>query len=160
MGERDPKLFLFALTERAIVDQRGGLSLISLIEGVTSQSPSADDDPRKTAAEGHLFAVSYWQRPDTAGEDSTFEQRIQIVTPDGAVARGSQPIQFGFTIFGHKIIQRLDRFPIGYAGIYRVRLQYRKAGASRWRTLSVWPVTVTHNAADVETASTPPLTSG
>lgn len=140
-----PRLLLFAPCQRAIIDRTDtSVSLIAVMNSITAESFEPNLSPD---AVGVLLwaAVTIWEQ--TPGdEDRTFEQRVQIVRPDGE-AVGEGAISFAFAERIHQTAVSGTFFPVGQPGLCQMRLSLRETGDEHnWAVVTEYPVEVrTHH---------------
>lgn len=117
-----PKLYVFAVCDKVILDARGTASLISLFNEVHAiLQPGTDIPPNAVAPKEWAVYVSWEQEPADAGKE--YEQILQIISPDGSVF---QQLKFKFTFASDKTHQQntgnVLGFPIGREGTYTVKM--------------------------------------
>jgi hypothetical protein len=138
-----PRLLLFGPCQKAIIDREDSVvSMIAIIAGVAVASPVSPD----AAVQFPWAAVAVWER-SPGDEDRAFEQLLQVVQPDDS-AIGASVVQFTFVKRTHQNVIRAVAFPVGQAGMHRLRLSIREAGTENWNVAAEYPVEVEHRAAD------------
>lgn len=140
-----PRLLLFAPCQKAIIDRDETLiSMIAILHGIGISAPTGEEVPANASTQVNWATVSIWLR--TPGdEDRTFEQRLEVVSPDGVV-QGHVDTSFTMTMRNHQNLTGGNTFPVGLPGEYTLRLLLREVGAENaWQMISEYPFVVTHN---------------
>lgn len=121
-----PKLSIFTVCDKAIVDEFGTPSLISLFTTVTGNiPPEAGDIPRNAVApkEWVIFTAWDWE-PGDAGKE--YSQFVEILYPDGTVFLEKKEMRFVLQPNKrHQIRMNLQGFPIGQQGTFTVRMSLK-----------------------------------
>ncbi len=138
-----PQLIMFAPCAKAIQDgEDRTVSLISVIDGIQVEIPPSGV-AKDTVIPMPWATVATWLRtPEDQGK--SFEQRISIITPDGTESiDGSIPFQMTERLFRGFI--RLNAFPAGQQGEYRIRVSLRDVSeGDKWTAKGEYPVLVLH----------------
>ncbi len=117
-----PKLYVFAVCDKVILDANGTASLISLFNEVHAVLASGTEIPPNAVApkEWAIF-VSWKQEPEDAGKE--YEQILQIINPDESVFQQTG-IKFTFARdkTHHQNTGQVVGFPVGREGTYTVKM--------------------------------------
>ncbi len=137
-----PRLLVYAMCQKAIIDRDETLSLISLFNGIELLPEAGQLEPSSTTA-FNWSMVSCWLR--TSEDDGkTFEQRLQVVFPDGS-ARGESILTFKMSSRIHQNTVTATEFPVGQSGEYQMRISLREVAEGRdFEIVSDYPFEVTH----------------
>ncbi len=139
-----PRLLFFAVCQKPIIDREdGSISLMTIINGLKLPAQVEQPVSSDAATSFGWGAVAQWRQvPEDAGK--TYEQRIQIIRPDGT-GSGDSVILFAFLENIHTNAIRGDSFPVGPSGEYTVRLSVREVGdQNEWEDVANWPIDVIH----------------
>jgi|GEM_PF-1057703 len=142
-----PKLLFFAPCQKAIIDKADdSVSLISVLNGITVFPQDKPNEPRPADAVGVApvpwGAVSVWLR--TPGdEDKTFEQKLNIAAPNGAMLDGeSSRVSFKMTHRTHQIALNGEGLPVEPSGEYQMILAVREIGQTEWTEAARYPLEI------------------
>lgn len=143
-----PRLILFAACSQVIQDiQDRSLSLISLLNGVRTNTPADPETPGGIKVQTPWAAVAVWLRvPEDEGK--TFEQLVEIVPPDSEPVGGAHH-QFQIQTRTHNIGVNGDSFPTKGEGEHMVRLSFREANGE-WQVVAEYPIYVAYTEAGLE----------
>jgi hypothetical protein len=139
------ELLVFAPCEKIIIDDDDKLtSMIVLMEAVDIRKP--DDFPPDAVVPMSWNILCLWHRPREVEAEIRYEQRIDLLRPDGEVV-GNSEVSFvvgnKFRNFRNKV--RMNGFPVGVEGECRIKLFLREAGESiEWREMATYPIVVRH----------------
>jgi hypothetical protein len=117
-----PKLYVFAVCEKVILDASGTPSLIALFNEMKAVIPSDVELPSNAVGpkDWAIFSTYEWEDTD---EGKEYRQFIEIVYPDGKLF--TPPQENKFVMQRDKRQQstaQLSGFPLGQQGLYTVRL--------------------------------------
>lgn len=85
-------------------------------------------------------AFSLWRKvPEDEGKD--FEQRIDLVSPQGKLVVSATPLNFAMTHNFHRLTTHFSGFPVGDAGDYMVNLMFGEKGKELSQKAS-YPISV------------------
>ena len=144
-----PKLLTFGVCRQAIINRDdGAVSLINLVSSVTIQRQPDQVVPLDANSPFDWAAAAVWLRLD-GDEGKTFEQRSELVSPNG------DTIELGKSIFSMntKLVSntlRAQGFPIGQVGIVTLKVDLRKTGEQGWTTFAEYPLEVIHQIQEEE----------
>jgi len=132
------KLQIFLPAERVIVDKEEMASLINVLDSVTVEA----DDQSKIKDESavplswQIFAI--WRKTDVADGKKKFEQRLELLRPDGSsVFEVIQPLKLDTTHFNFRAITKIGAMPIGQEGILALKMYLRETGeVNQWQEMS------------------------
>lgn len=144
------KPLLFVPCDRVIIGQDNVSSLISIMEAFNVNVRAELPPDATTPTLWHV--VTYWNRTEEVQGVKAFEQRVDLIRPDGENI-GSIPQDFEVSneFMNFRNITQIHGFPIGLAGIIRVKLSLREAGENNeWREVAEFPIKITHHG--IETA--------
>jgi hypothetical protein len=116
---------LFAPCEKALVDQNNNISLISVLEELHIDIPEAVDVPTKAVGVIHWDVVALWA-PTTDDDAKLYEQRVEVVAPNGMVIAGGNVTFEMRTGRNHRNTVRITGFPVGPPGDYVLKLSIRE----------------------------------
>jgi hypothetical protein len=141
-----PELVLFVACERPIVDQfDNNLSLISVLTNIDVPVPAGETVPEDARTFLNWGAVAVWSRSEEE-EDLPFEQRIDLLLPNGRIDILDSIVEFSLGEGFHRNLVTIQGFPIGFEGTCRLRLGYRHKGEEDWSIVSQFPVKVAHRS--------------
>lgn len=137
-----PRLILFGMCKRAITDRDDfSVSLITLLYGITTDSD--EPIPPDAVIPFDWSVVTAWIK-SPQDETKTFEQRIEIHTPDGTQT-GEADTTFKISKRSHSNIINGNAFPVGQTGEYQVKLWLREvAEGKEWEHIADYPFEVIH----------------
>ena len=139
-----PRLILFAPCQKVISDKfDGSLSMIGIIDGFTLFVEESASIPEEAATKISWVAVSVWNRQD-GDEGKTFEQRMDIVKPNGDRPRTDKGTEFRMTEHSHEVVLFASAFPAGMASEYKLILSVHEVGTDDWRDVAEYPIYATH----------------
>lgn len=135
-----PQLLLFVPASKILFDQDDdSISIISVLQHLRLPRPPASEQPFKIIADNQWAVLSLWLRLDE-DEGKHYEQRMQIVLPDGQV-RAEQVIPFTMDSTVVRNGGNVQGFPVGGEGTHLLRLSLRNAGEGRdWETKAEYPI--------------------
>src|ERR1022692_3321223 len=122
-----PTLVMFAVCEKVIFDQRGGVpTLVGVLQGLQvrrKNGPSGSEEvPPPNAVAPKPWSAFTWWRAQPADEGKTFHQLIDLVYPDGTSTFGKQHLTFTFVEPNQRNSMESIGFPVGQEGIYIVKI--------------------------------------
>jgi hypothetical protein len=138
-------LLVFAPCQRVVVDEDEKLtSMLILLEAIDITKDS--DFPVDAVVPMSWNLLCLWHRSAPVEKDIIFEQRVDVIRPDGERVGGSEvkfTVTNEFRNFRNRI--RMDGFPVGIVGEHILRLSIREAGEeNEWRQVATYPVLVRH----------------
>lgn len=141
-----PKLILFAVCEKVILDSVGNASIINLIHGIevasTPQGTIIGPIPKNAISPNPWCIYAGW-KPVLDDTGKEFFQKIEILWPDGTVFNMSES-SFRFEANrNHQVTTNLVGFPAGQTGDVTIRLWLERDGR-RIGDINSWTVAVTH----------------
>lgn len=143
-----PKLLFFLACERVIVSREGPLSLITVLEGLNLNFPAEEyaNLPDDAVAPTTWFVVAKWAQGDNE-ESHLWEQRIQVVTPNGRISTdATMSFDLATDPGGMRNIIQVNGFPVKPLGAVSIVLSLREAGRddTAWQEVARYPINV-HN---------------
>jgi hypothetical protein len=130
-----PKLLAFVPCERVIVAKDdNSTTLISLMQGLHIELP--EDAPDKVVAPMSWATFSLWYK-QPGDEGVTYEQRVELIDPDGQVL-AAQTGEFQMDKTFHRHTNRSFGVPLRRGGDYTLRLSLRRVG-SEFATVMEYP---------------------
>jgi hypothetical protein len=126
-----PKLYIFALCEKAIIDKEGTASLISLFNQITAHLlPSVKEVPPNAVFPKEWCAFSSWKiEAEDIGKE--YRETFQLLYPNGE--QFGSPMRVSFTPSADKTHQQIfamgTGFPIGQEGSYTLRMWLEHGGS-------------------------------
>ena len=139
------EILLFAPFRKSIVDQiDDSLSLIELMHFVVM--PHMDSQPLPSDAVRDDFTwsvVSVW-KCEPGDDDKKFQQRFQIILPDGQV-NAESIMDFQVGKLPYRIRLRANGFPVGKPGECWLVLSLRELGHQEWKEMAPYPIEVMHS---------------
>jgi hypothetical protein len=131
-----PKLRAVLICERAIIEQGGMLSLITLIDEVKVQAdapPPTPEPGQRPVMVPHRFAViQFWERAD-ANEPEVFRSRSKLLTPSGKVFAQTETAVDLSKLTGARIVTQAPGFPWHGEGVYSAIVQAQRG--EKWKTV-------------------------
>jgi hypothetical protein len=141
-----PQLLAFLPCEKTIIANDQTLSLVGLIDTLTTNVPPGQSVPQNAVAPYRWTVVTIFRRlPEDEGK--RFRQRVVVVLPNG------QSAAEGVTDFSmtHTMVRNLNAFegfPVGFAGECKVRLFVDDLGKpASAEPVAEFPVQVVHTPA-------------
>jgi hypothetical protein len=150
------ELRIFAPCERAIIGDDQLVSMIAILEAVNLETNI--DFPANAVFPMTWSVVSLWSRTEEVQSEVVYEQRVDVIRPDGETAGGSST---EFTVsnayHNYRNISKFTNFPIGVTGDAAIKLFLREAGENNeWREIAKYPIRINHirKEANVEEPTT------
>lgn len=142
-----PRLLLFAPCQKVIIDRDDlSITLVSVFPGLTAEIPAKEVGKIPTSAvtpADWAMAIIWLRLPGEA--DRTFEQKVDIVAPDGQHISGGTLV-FKMTQRTHNVSVRAQGMPIGQAGEYELELYVREVGVTEeWQKVAEYPIEIKHS---------------
>ena len=139
-----PEFVGLGVCEKIITADNGTVSLISCLDSY-SIPIGPGPVPDKLAVPLQWCVISLWRRLPSDG-DREFEQRVELVMPNGEVAlAGDMKFKLHHSTYRCMIPQ--VGFPIGQAGEYLVKLSLHEVGSGDWKVLAHYPIRIEHVSA-------------
>lgn len=139
-----PRLVLFAVCEKAVIDQQTNVvSLLSLLENINVQIPAGSIVPANAAIPITWATATILQLlPEDTGK--TFEQRTAFVNNVGMtqIETPIAPFQFKPAAIFHRIVSTIVGMPIGSAGLQSVKCLLREKGTTNWTEIGSYPIQI------------------
>ncbi len=138
-----PNILMFAPCDKVILSQEDNSpSLISILETVTINIPVAVTElPPETHVPMRWSIFSLWRRT-AEDEGKLYQQRTQLVLPNGEVATESL-IDFRLMAGTQRNIVSIFGFPIAPPGQCSLKLSLREASqGDQWREIADYPINV------------------
>lgn len=140
-----PRLILFAVAEKVILDPEGNASIITLIHGMeaaTLQMGTVGDIPKNAVVPRPWTVYSMW-KPSHGDMGKEFTQKVQVVYPDGTPFNTTET-SFKFEANrSHQTTTNIVGFPIGQIGDVIVKI-WLESDRRRVGEEHLWTITVTH----------------
>lgn len=140
-----PKLYIFALCEKVVIDKEEKASLIALFNDVVAQIlPTNKDIPPNAVAFKEWWTFTSWEiEPEDIGKE--YRQVIQLLYPNGKPF--GEPIGMNFSPQSGKAHQQVVLngmgFPIGQEGPYTLKMWLEHGGSTIFESTPI-VVTVKH----------------
>jgi len=140
---------LFAPCEKVIIGSDNVSSLISIMEAYTVAV--REELPVDASTPNVWFVVTFWNRTEEIEDVRNFEQRVDIIRPDGEnIGSVLQAFEVSNAFLNFRNVTQVQGFPIGVAGMLNLRLSLREAGDSNeWREIADFPIRITHRVLEV-----------
>ena len=140
-----PRLLFFVPAEKAMTERdNSALSLITIMNGLQVERPAEGVDLPADAMLPVRWAVAAMWFREPGDEGKAFEQRVEVVLPDGSIG-ATAILPFALPRRTHHGTVRGDLFPVGQAGEYLFRLALREAGTDdEWQIITEYPFEVLH----------------
>ena len=118
-----PTLVVFAVCEKVIFDQRGGIpTLVSVLQGMQVVKKQGVPIPPDAVAPKPWVVFTWW-KPHPADEGKSFRQWTEFYMPDGTVPPpGKQETTFTFVDESQRNAVESIGFPVGQEGIYKIKV--------------------------------------
>lgn len=145
---RMPHLQFFVICTKAIVEKdSNALSLFNVLDAL---SVEYDEHKSVNAANPSRIdrswnSVTQWIK-ESADEEATFEQRLEIIFPDGSTS-GEAISELLFKQSAKVVcVTEGDNIPYIGPGVYLFRLSYRQSSSeTNWQILSEYPMAISTN---------------
>ncbi len=139
------KLLIFAPCERMIEDKGGTVSLISVLDSVELNIDG--DIPPDALVPFRWTILTMWRRERDVEGEVEFEQRTDVVRPDGtSVAGGMNTFKVTNAHLNYRLKIDLQVFPLGMIGDVLVKARIRQTNPeTEWRDVGEYPILVAHN---------------
>jgi len=141
-----PKLILFAVCEKVILDGQNNASIINVVHGlqaaIPTQGPIIGPIPRNAVAPTTWSIFALW-KPAPGDTDKEFLQKSEVLWPDGTVFNTTEA---PFKFVGNKTHQNAINvlgFPVGQIGDVTVNL-WVEHDRKRVGEIHSWTIAVTH----------------
>ncbi|MEK6299570.1 MAG: hypothetical protein AABO41_02520 [Acidobacteriota bacterium] len=148
-----PKLLYFIPCERVIVSREGPLSLITVVEGLKLQIPAEEFGalPDDAISPVTWNVVAKWMREDNE-EPQHWEQRVQIVTPNGRVSTNSITAFDLVNNVSMRNLLQVNGIPIKPLGQGNVVLSLRQSGGddAAWQVIATYPIVIANHPPNPE----------
>lgn len=139
--------FLFLIPcVKAITDKKdNSITVVSVLHGI---SPVAELDEvfAPDAVVPFSWSVVAGWREEAGDEGQAFEQRLQLIQPDGNQGFDSLH-RFSFDALTVQTTADVPFFPVGQAGLHLLRLSVRRMAAEEedaWKNVFEYPLNVDH----------------
>ena len=142
-----PHLLVFAPSQKAIIDTLdNSMSLIGIMHGFTVHRQ--EDTPEEAMPPNAVIPMKWavgtvWLRSPDDGE-KTFEQRLEIISPNNTRFETDIVQPFKMTHRTHHIAMSTNSFPVGVPGEYKVVISLREVGGE-WKMVAEYPIEVLHD---------------
>ncbi|MBI3650400.1 MAG: hypothetical protein HY231_05065 [Acidobacteria bacterium] len=139
------KLKIFAPCERVIVGEDGLTSMIALLERVNADL--REDIPEDAVIPMRWSILTLWHRDAELENPITYQQRLEIIKPDGNQA-GSMIVDFlvNNEFENFRNVMNVDKFPIGIPGKCFLKTFLREIGdENQWHEIAEYSIQVIHN---------------
>jgi hypothetical protein len=139
------KLLFFVACEKVIVGEDDHLtSMIGALERVTVQVLA--DIPTDAAMPFRWNAVAMWRRERDFTTPQTYQQRIDILRPDGEQAGGGE-VSFAVSNAhsNFRNVMNVPGIPVGVPGICRIKLSIREKEDDEWIESGDYPIEIVHD---------------
>ncbi|MBI3909531.1 MAG: hypothetical protein HY320_01190 [Armatimonadetes bacterium] len=118
------------------------VSIVELLDSITARRPDGPLPADAVSPVPWTMLAEWLRSPEDEGK--TFEQRTQVVMPDGT-EKGEATIRFSMTARRHRNKTNVNGFPMGQEGEYILRLSLREvAEGACWQVVAEYPVLVSH----------------
>jgi len=149
------KLLIFAPCEKVILGEDKSTSLIGLLEALEVGISTSEDLPLDAAAPLQWHVLALWQRTESVNEDIQYQQRIEVVRPDGHVA-GWGMLEFTVTDKHENFrnVLKMPAIPIGVAGRCLIKVSLRRIGGPdlEWHEFGQYPLRIIHKKVEPQNA--------
>lgn len=138
------KLLIFAPCQKVIIGEDKSASMIAILETLEI-GISGDDLAPDAAAPADWQVLALWERVREVADDMPYEQRIEIVRPDGHVSGGGT-IRFTVnSVFqNYRNVMKVPAFPIGLPGRCVLRIALRQQNEEKWLEVAEFPLNIVH----------------
>jgi hypothetical protein len=141
-----PKLILFAVCEKVILDGAGNASIINLVHGVEAanmqQGPIIAPIPKNAVSPIAWSIFAVW-KPTSGDSGKEFSQQVEILQSDGTVFKAiTAPFRFE-AHRNHQNTVNVLGFPVGQAGDVTINM-WLELDRKRIGEMHSWTVAVTH----------------
>lgn len=148
-----PKLLLFVPCEKPLLGADNSLSLINILQSVTTIQTSEDLDDRAKAATGSdWYVVAVWQQEPGDG-GSRFQQRVTMTDPEGKEHLQTLT-EFDMPKLYHRNLGRIHGFPAVRAeGECLLTVSVRNMKDKEWTDKGTYPLKVNIRKATITPTS-------
>jgi hypothetical protein len=141
-----PKLILFAVCEKVILDGLSNASIINVLHGIEAasaqQGPIIGPIPKNAVAPAPWSIYAIW-KPAPGDAAKEFSEKIEILWPDrSAFNTITAPVKFEASR-NHQSTVNMVGFPVGQVGDVTINMWLESDG-NRIGETSSWTITVTH----------------
>jgi hypothetical protein len=138
-----PQLLSFLPCEKTIIAQDQTLSLIGLIDTLTTNGPVGQSVPTNAVAPYRWTVVTIFRRLEEDGAKK-FRQRVVLTLPNGQTA-AEGATEFSMTHAMVRNLNAFEGFPVGASGECRIRLYVEEIGKPiSAEPIAEFPVQVVH----------------
>lgn len=134
------KLLLYAPCERLITAKEGTTSLISIMENFVLTVE--EDVPPDSLMPMRWDIVSLWRREEEIEGQIDFEERTDVLRPDGTVATGGTTrFSLSNKNLNFRTTLAVSLFPIGQSGNVLLKMRIRQTNPeTEWRDVAEYPI--------------------
>jgi hypothetical protein len=141
-----PRLILFAVCEKVILDGAGNASIINVVHGmevaVSQQGPIVGPIPRNAVAPNPWSTYAVW-KPTPGDTGKEFLQKIDVLWLDGTIFNTiATPFKFDGNR-NHQNTANVLGFPVGQVGDVTFNM-WLECDRKRIGEIHSWIITVTH----------------
>ena len=146
-----PRLQFFIPCDRVLVNKEDqDLSIIGVLDGLSIEieDPKLPDNGKTLSLPHNWTTIAQWRR--VSGDEKTaFQQRVQIVLPNGKLSGQSLSSTIFLTAPIAVLASRGTALPFIGSGTYLFRLSYRlgvykeQEKEKGWKTASEYPISIT-----------------
>lgn len=139
-----PRLIIFAVCEKVVIDERSVPSLIGLLRKVAATfNDSVSAVPKDALLPKEWAAYSLWE-PESEDTSTSFSQVFQVLWPDGSeYKKQGLPFKFAGPAKSHQNTLNIIGFPVGQVGNIVVNT-WLEVGSNRIGEIHSWTIGVIH----------------
>ncbi len=121
-------------------------SVINIMDSVTVESEDQLQLQEDTAFAINWQIFAIWRKTDVSDSKKKFEQRIELLRPDGhSEFNATQPLNIDTTHSNFRAILKIGAMPIGQKGILTLKMLLREVGeVNEWQEMGEYFINVIH----------------
>jgi hypothetical protein len=148
------KLHLFAPCEKVIISQDNITSVIAVMESFNVKV--SEELPPDAGVPFQWNVVTIWHRTEDVAGDMTYEQRTEVLRPDGEHSvNATHPFPVSNAHINFRNVVEINGFPVGQEGFVVIKVSLREAGdQNEWRAIADYRIRVKHRAVEADNEET------
>lgn len=140
------KLLLLIPCEKILFPEAGyNPTYVSVLESISIRGQAAEELEPNAGLPFRWTAVATWHRIGDAVEPIHYNSRFDLIAPDGqALMGGSVDFIVSNDFTNYRSTVEFPLIPIGQAGIYLLRLFYKRNTSEEWEQAGEFPINIRH----------------
>ena len=140
------KLLLLVPCEKILFPEIGyNPTYVSVLESISIRGEAAEELEPNASLPFRWIAVATWCRTEELTEPVYYNSRFDLIAPDGqALMGGSVDFIVSNEFINFRNTVNFPLIPIGQAGVYLLRLIYKKSTSEEWEQAGEFPIHIRH----------------